>query len=100
MFYGCKLLISLDLSNFNTQNVTNMVYMFGCCNSLISLDLSNFNTQNVFFFSNMFSDCESLISLDLSNFNPQMTMNSDLLSNCNSLNYKIYKKFCLFNPYS
>ena len=39
--------ISLDLSNFNTQNVTNMVGMFYSCESLKSLDLSNFNTQNV-----------------------------------------------------
>ena len=39
MFYDCKLLISLDLSNFNTQDVIDMSY-----NSLISLslDLSNF----------------------------------------------------------
>ena len=47
MFSHCKSLSSLDLSNFNTQNVTDMVYMLYNCKSLSSLDLSNFNTQNV-----------------------------------------------------
>ena len=35
MFYQCSSLISLDLSNFNTQNVTNMNSMFCYCESLI-----------------------------------------------------------------
>ena len=34
MFRGCNSLIAIDLSNFNTQNVTNMSYMFSDCNSL------------------------------------------------------------------
>ena len=34
MFYDCKSLTNLDLSNFNTQNVTNMGEMFSGCNSL------------------------------------------------------------------
>ena len=41
MFYGCKSLSSFDLSNFNTQNVTNMGSMFSYCNSLIYKILSN-----------------------------------------------------------
>ena len=47
MFADCNSLISINLSNFNTQNVTNMSNMFYKCKSLTSLDLSNFNTQNV-----------------------------------------------------
>ena len=47
MFFACDSITSLDLSNFDTQNVTNMKYMFSGCISLSSLDLSNFNTQNV-----------------------------------------------------
>ena len=60
MFNGCNSLISLDLSNFNTQNVTDMDSMFCDCDSLISLDLSNFNTQNVTNMNGMFSGCNSL----------------------------------------
>ena len=47
MFCSCYSLTKLDLSNFNTQNVTDMDYMFYNCSSLTKLDLSNFNTQNV-----------------------------------------------------
>ena len=34
MFYDCNSLTNLNLSNFNTQNVTYMSGMFGGCNSL------------------------------------------------------------------
>ena len=54
MFLGCSSLTSLDLSNFNTNNVTNMSYMFSNCSSLTSLNLSNFNTNNVKYMSSMF----------------------------------------------
>ena len=40
MFYGCNSLSSIDLSNFNTQNVTYMESMFSGCNSLIYKILS------------------------------------------------------------
>ena len=42
------------------NNLTKTCYMFGNCNLLISLDLSNFNTQNVTDMSGMFYDCNSL----------------------------------------
>ena len=35
MFRDCNSLTNLNLSNFNTQNVTNMSNMFDGCNSLI-----------------------------------------------------------------
>ena len=47
MFNQCSSLISLNLSSFNTNNVTNMGGMFQLCSSLISLNLSSFNTINV-----------------------------------------------------
>ena len=47
IFIECTSLTSLDLSNFNTNNVTNMSRMFYNCYSLTSLNLSNFNTNNV-----------------------------------------------------
>ena len=45
MFYKCTSLVSLDLSNFDTQNINDMSSMFNECNSFVSLDLSNFNTK-------------------------------------------------------
>ena len=41
MFYNCASLTSLDVSNFNTSNVTNMSYMFQSCSKLTTLDLSS-----------------------------------------------------------
>ena len=47
MFSGCSSLKELNLSNFNTNNVTDMSWMFFKCSSLKELNISNFNTNNV-----------------------------------------------------
>ena len=47
MFGGLSNLYSIDLSGFDTSNVTDMCGMFCGCRSLISLDLSGFDTSNV-----------------------------------------------------
>jgi len=60
MFYDCFSLTNINLSNFNTQNVTNMSFMFYNCISLRNINLSNFNTQNVTNMSCMFKYCKSL----------------------------------------
>ena len=74
MFSGCWALTTLDLSNFDTKNVTNMSYMFHCCYDLKTLDLLNFDTQNVTDMEGMFFKC-NLISLDLSSFDTQNVTN-------------------------
>ena len=73
LFSKCNSLTNIDLSNFNTQNVTDMRYMFYGCNSLTNIDLSNFNTQNVTNMSYMFCGCNSLTNIDLSNFNTHIS---------------------------
>ena len=75
MFSDCSALTSLDLSNFNTAKVRDMSYMFYRCSTLSSLDLSNFNTAIVTNMSYMFNDCSTLSSLDLSNFNTAIVTN-------------------------
>ena len=88
MFYGCDL-TNLDLSNFNTQNVTNMSWMFSRCNSLTNLNLLNFNTQNVTNMSCMFYGCNSLTNLNLSNFTTQNVPDIKyMFSDCKSLKKK------------
>ena len=47
MFSECSNLTNLDVSNFNTSNVTSMSEMFSGCSNLTNLDVSNFNTSNV-----------------------------------------------------
>ena len=63
MFFGCNNLTTLNISNFDTQNVTNMGWMFLGCNNLTTLDLSNFDTKNVTDMTSMFYDCNSLTAI-------------------------------------
>jgi len=86
MFFGCTSLIKLDLSNFNSQNITNMDNMFSGCSSLKSIDLSNFDTHKVKYMDLMFYGCSSLINLDLSNFDTHNVNNMrGMFSGCSSL---------------
>ena len=86
MFSGCSGLTSLDLSNFNTQNVKGMTHMFYACSGLTSLDLPKFDTQKVTDMSDMFSGCSKLTLLDLSKFNTQnVTYMSDMFNGCSAL---------------
>ena len=87
MFSGCTNLISLDVSNITTHKVTNMSYMFTNCSNLPSIELSNFNTENVIDMSRMFWGCKSLTSLDLSSFKTANVTNMGrMFFNCKSLN--------------
>ena len=61
----CSSLTSLNLSNFNTDNVQNMSYMFCDCSSLTSLHLSNVNTYNVNNMNYMFYNYHNIKILDL-----------------------------------
>ena len=72
------------ISNWNTNNVTNMSWMFSYCSSLSSLpDISKWNTNNVTNMSNMFRKCSSLSTLpDISKWNT---------NNVSDMNYMFYK---------
>lgn len=86
MFCNCSTLETLDVSSFNTENVTTMVGMFNSCSSLRSLDLSGFNTANVTDMSSMFKNCSSLRSLDLSSFNTRkVTQMQCMFEGCTNL---------------
>ena len=86
MFSGCSSLVSLNLNNFDTSNVRNMADLFSWCKSLISIDLSHINTNNVVNMNSMFNGCESLTSLDLSNFDTsKVTEMISMFSQCYSL---------------
>ena len=82
MFYTCKRLRSLDLSEFDTSGVTSMSGMFAGCSSLSSLDLSTFNTSSVTGTYAMFCGCSSLKSLDLSTFDTSSVESDGTWSGC------------------
>ena len=86
MFYDCPKLQSINFGDFNTSNVIKMFSMFEGCASLTSLNLSSFNTSKVESMDYMFYNCSSLISLDLSSFNTLKTKNfAGMFQYCSSL---------------
>ena len=86
MFENCFGLQTLKLSGWNTANVTTMNSMFGGCQSLTALNLSHFNTANVTDMQSMFVCCMSLETLNVSHFNTANVDNmSGMFSECSSL---------------
>ena len=73
MFNTCSSLTSLDLSNFNTSQVTDMSYMFVEFPN-IELNLSGFVTSNVINMMSMFYKAK-LNALDLSSFDTSNVTN-------------------------
>ena len=84
MFNGCDSLVNLDVSNFITQKVINMSYMFSHT-SLPSLDLSSFLLPKNVVLNSIFKNCTQLNYLNISNFN---TTNFD---NPNEITKSIFK---------
>ena len=86
MFYGCRALSKLDLTDFKTGQVTTMENMFCICSTLETLDVSSFNTENVTTMLGMFNNCSSLRSLDLSSFNTRkVTYMQSMFEGCTNL---------------
>ena len=85
MFYKCSSLKELNLSNFNTNKVTDMSYMFCECSSLTKLNLCNFTEYKVINVKHMFANCFSLADLKLYNFDLEKIDNynsKELFHNC------------------
>ena len=84
MFRNINDIISIDLSNFNTSQVTDMTSMFDNCH-VNSINLKNFNTSIVFNMGCMF--CNNEINyLDLSSFKTSKVKNMKFMfSYCTKL---------------
>ena len=110
MFGLCRRIKKLDLSNFNTNEVTNMSEMFMYCNGLEELNITSFNTSNVSFMNDMFNTCNSLTSLDLQNFDTSKVINmANMFSGCTALSTldlssfntsKVTNMYEMFNSYN
>ena len=97
MFHQCKSIVSLDVSSFDTSNVTNMSRMFACGkynattleyeSSLTSIvGLSNFDTSNVTDMSFMFQNLKSISSIDVSSFDTSnVTSMREMFGHCEFL---------------
>ena len=67
MFWGCANLKEIDLTNFDTKDVTDMNRMFGGCQSLVELNLTSLDTSKVTDMNAMFEGCKNLETLNISN---------------------------------
>ena len=86
MFSRMSNLTTLNLSNFDTSKVTSMIGMFFDTHELTSLNVSNFDTSNVTDMSRMFGALSSLTSLNVSNFDTsQVTNMSYMFDNVSNL---------------
>ena len=107
MFSGCSCLTSIDLSNFNTDQVIDMSSMFSGCSSLKDINLTYFNTEKVIDMSNMFNGCKLLKDINLSCFNTNNVTNMSYMFNgCSSLtdinlfNFNTDKVFDMSNMFN
>ena len=87
MFYGCRALTSLDLTNFNTANVFDMGFMFKNCSALKTLDLTSFNTAIVENMAEMFYGCSALTTIYASDkvVTDKVTYGFSMFVNCYKL---------------
>ena len=78
---------TVDLSNLNTSNATNMANMFKCRKALKSIDLSGLDTQKVTNMGDMFYQCYALETITFGGkFNTsKVTKMSDMFNECSKL---------------
>ena len=103
MFFGCHNLKELKgLNNFNTSKVKNMSFMFKSCSELEYLDLSNFDTSNVRDMKFMFYGCNKLKQIKgLNNFNTNNVKNMySMFKKCKSLESIDLSIFKLLNVFN
>ncbi|MBP1044291.1 BspA family leucine-rich repeat surface protein, partial [Vagococcus sp. BWB3-3] len=86
MFEGLTKVTSLEITNFDTSSVTTMASMFKGANSLANLDVSNFNTSNVTNMSSMFEGLTKVTSLEITNFDTSLvTTMASMFRNASAL---------------
>ena len=84
LFFGNINLESLDVSNFDTSNVTNMYAMFASNTKLKNLNLCSFNTDKVEDMAYMFAETYSLEHIYVGpNWNTNQADTSLMFSNSN-----------------
>lgn len=86
-FEGDTNLKKVDISTFDTTNVTGMLGMFADCNSLTEINFGDsFTTSKVTRMEGMFINCQSLTEIDLSNFDTsKATEMYGMFAGCTSL---------------
>ena len=94
MFNRCICLKRIDLSNFDTSNLTKARGMFQDCTNLESFKFFNSPIEKVNDMISFFSMNEKLKNISLSNFNKEITVNmKEFFYGCNGLETVDLSKF-------
>ena len=89
MFHSCYVLQSIDCSNWNTSNVTDMAWTFNGCRQLKSIgNLSKWDVSNVVDMKLMFKECCSLDNIG--NLNDWNTSNVTDMIGMFAYNWNVY----------
>ena len=89
MFEGCESLESIDVSKWDVRHVKNMSGMFYRCESLESIDVSHWDVSNVKDMHSMFEGCESLESIDVSKWDVRNIRDIKNMFNGCKFDYKL-----------
>ena len=86
LFIRNTTLTYVDLSGFDTSNVTNMNSMFGHCTALTTLDLSGWDNGNVTDMGGMFDNCGVLTTVYVSECwsTARISYSGNMFSSCSS----------------
>ena len=90
LFYGCANLKTLDLTGFNTANVSSMQAMFKNCSKLeeIKLDPTKFTDDSLTSVFRMFDNCNALKQIDFRGFKGGKLENAQSwFAQCKKLEY-------------
>ena len=97
MFYECKNIFDIDLSNFDCSKVISCESMFFECDHLIKINLGKLNFSLVKNFRLMFAGCRNLLDLDVTNFSTRQSNSfQGMFCDCNKLKYIDVSRFDAF----
>ena len=85
LFRGLTNVKSYDFTNARTDLVSTMAYMFASNSSLETLDLSSFDTEELTDIGSMFAGCTNLTSINFDNWHPTLYDFVGVFYNCNKL---------------
>ena len=86
MFRGCAAITEVDASTFDTSKVINLGDMFNGCAKLTSVKLSSFDTSSAQYMHQMFMNCGNLKQIDISSFStPKLTYMGRMFQGCTAL---------------
>lgn len=75
VFYNNTTISSLDLSNWNFENITDARYAFNGCSNLVTI-LGTLKLDKCTGYNNMFAGCTSLVGCPITNFGFGVTTNT------------------------